>query len=130
MSNEKKKTTIRSKVKSHKKEFARKLRNNTTKSEKVLWKEIRNKKLGVKFRRQVVILEWIADFYCPSKKLVVELDGKYHHRLGQPEIDKYRDQKFIDSGFRVLRIDSSRVFTDMTTVIAQITSSLNGFIIE
>lgn len=124
------KRSFRKNVKPHKKEFARKLRNNPTNSEKIMWEELRGKKLGVKFRRQVVILGWIVDFYCPAKKLVVELDGRFHRRPGQPEIDAYRDRKMREDGYFILRIDSSRVFTDTITVIAQVQLALDGYISE
>lgn len=116
--------SFRNHAKSSTKNFARKLRNNTTRSEKILWENLRNKKLGVRFRRQVIILNYIVDFCCPSEKLVVELDGKYHYRPGQQEIDKYRDEQISDQGYRILRIDSSRVFTDLTAVIAEIYQNL------
>ena len=115
-------------TKDQKKKFASKLRKNATSSEKILWQELQKKKLGVKFRRQVVISRWVADFCCTKKKLVVELDGKYHLRPGQPAIDSFRDKKLNDMGYRTLRIDSSRVFTDLTTVMAEIDMALNGFI--
>lgn len=58
-------------------EFARFLRNNSTFPEILLWKEIKNKSLGVEFKRQVPILEYIVDFYC-QEKLVIEIDGHIH----------------------------------------------------
>ena len=60
-------------------EFARFLRNNSTFPEILLWKEIKNKSLGVEFKRQVPILEYIVDFYCQELKLVIEIDGHIHN---------------------------------------------------
>jgi very-short-patch-repair endonuclease len=60
-------------------EQARKFRRNLTKAESVLWKELRNRKLGgFKFKRQRVYGPFILDFFCPSCKLVIEIDGGIH----------------------------------------------------
>jgi very-short-patch-repair endonuclease len=120
--------SFREKATPSKREFARALRNNATRSERRLWKELQSLKLGIRFRRQVIIFNWIVDFYCPAKKLVVELDGKYHQQIGQPEIDAYRDKTMSDAGYRILRIESARVFTDIVTVVAEIQMALGGFI--
>ncbi|GET44749.1 endonuclease domain-containing protein [Capnocytophaga felis] len=60
------------------KEFARILRKNSTLSEVLLWKQIKNKALGVEFHRQVPILEYIVDFYCHELRLAIEVDGNIH----------------------------------------------------
>jgi ATP-dependent DNA helicase RecG len=114
----------------HLRNFAKNLRSNTTKSEQILWQEIRSKKLGIKFRRQVIIGKWVADFVCLEKKLIIELDGKYHIRPGQPEIDSFRDKKLEEMGYRILRIEARRVFSDLTTVVAEIETALSGFIFK
>lgn len=57
------------------KELARQLRKNMTLGEVILWQEIRNRKLGVQFHRQVPIKEYIVDFYCHELLLVIEIDG-------------------------------------------------------
>jgi very-short-patch-repair endonuclease len=57
------------------------LRENMTEAELVLWSVLKDKKLcGRKFRRQHSIGFYIADFYCPSENLIIELDGRYHYR--------------------------------------------------
>lgn len=60
------------------KELARQLRKNMTLGEVLLWQEIRNRKLGVQFHRQVPIKEYIVDFYCHELLLVIEIDGSTH----------------------------------------------------
>lgn len=60
------------------KETRRLLRRNATQAEQILWERLRNSQLGVKFRRQYGIGHYIADFCCPRKKLVVEVDGGIH----------------------------------------------------
>lgn len=120
--------SFRKKANPAKKEFARSLIVNNTRSEKRLWEELKEGKLGVKFRRQVIIFDWIVDFCCQSKMLVIELDGKCHSIIGKKAIDDYRDRAISGAGFRILRIDSARVFTDLTTVLAEIDMAISGFI--
>ena len=57
---------------------ARYLRKEKTKAEKILWEELRNRKLGIKFRRQHPLAQFILDFYAPSINLAIELDGRDH----------------------------------------------------
>ena len=97
-------------------QLARKLRKNQTASEKVLWGELRNRKLaGFKFLRQhPIIYEYykkpyffIADFYCAERVLVVELDGKIHDF--QKEKDYQRDLIIKGMGLEVLRIKNEEL---------------------
>lgn len=118
--------SFRSRAQPWKKIRARELRKNATRSEQVLWQEIRNEKLGFKFRRQVVMFGWIVDFYCPSQQLVIELDGRYHDLPGRKEEDDCKDRKLTETGFRVLRIASSRVFNDLPNVLSEIRTAANG----
>jgi very-short-patch-repair endonuclease len=60
------------------KQFARHLRNNSTLSEILLWKQIKNKAFGIEFHRQVPIDEFIVDFYCHELMLAIEIDGISH----------------------------------------------------
>ncbi|PVW16445.1 endonuclease domain-containing protein [Marixanthomonas spongiae] len=60
------------------KEYARYLRKNSTLSEVILWKLIKNRSFGVQFHRQVPLLEFIVDFYCHELKLAIEVDGDSH----------------------------------------------------
>ncbi|HMB65842.1 MAG TPA: endonuclease domain-containing protein [Patescibacteria group bacterium] len=70
------------------------LRNNSTVSENVLWSYLKNKKLGVKFRRQHGIGNYIVDFYCPELKLAVEIDGATHETEKEVERD-YKKEEFL-----------------------------------
>jgi len=93
-------------------EIVRNLRKNMTASEKLLWQELRNRKLdGKKFNRQHPIFYdsnnndhffYVADFYCHEYKLIVELDGPVHDL--QKERDDERDLTLQESGFKVLHI--------------------------
>jgi very-short-patch-repair endonuclease len=96
------------------------MRANATPTERLLWEELRAKKLGVKFRRQAIILGWIVDFYCPAQGLVVEVDGLDHQRPLKKAKDAERDKVMRARGLRILRIDSSRVLSQMPSVLEEI----------
>ncbi|MBT8185627.1 MAG: DUF559 domain-containing protein, partial [Eudoraea sp.] len=67
--------------------LAKKLRNNMTLGEIALWREIKGKKLGVRFSRQIPIDQFIVDFYCKDLKLAIEVDGSFHFENGQIKKD-------------------------------------------
>jgi very-short-patch-repair endonuclease len=94
------------------------LRNNATPQEKVLWYSLRNKKLGFKFFRQHSIGPYIADFYCPQKKLIIELDGMHHKN--QVEYDMERTRYLVLQGFKVLRFWNHEVNSNRIRVIETI----------
>lgn len=96
--------------------IARKLRREATPSEKILWHELRNRKLqGLKFLRQYPIVHswigkaqfYVADFYCHEHKLILELDGSIHFHL--KERDASRDACLLQMGFRTLRIPNKEL---------------------
>jgi cyclase len=70
--------------------FAKRLRNHETKAEKILWSRLSNKQLGVKFRRQHPIHSYVADFYCHSHKLIIEVDGPIHDSVEHKLYDEKR----------------------------------------
>lgn len=72
-------------------EYGQALRQETTQAEDKLWERIRNKKLNsLKFARQHPLYNYIADFYCHEKKLVIEVDGTVHTTLYNAEYDSGR----------------------------------------
>ncbi len=83
------------------KEKRRILRKNKTFEEDLVWNIIRNNKLGVKFRRQVSIGPYVADFYCREKRLVIELDGIQH--ADNTDYDHSQELYFTSVGIRTLR---------------------------
>lgn len=108
-------------------ELARQRRQNQTVAEIILWDSLRNKKLkGFKFRRQHPILRYIADFYCPSKKLVIELDGKYHEVIDQAIIDRERTAAISESGIKVMRFSNKEIFENVEKVLGSILDELNN----
>ena len=81
---------------------ARWMRREPTLTESVLWERLRGRKLGVVFRRQVVIGRYIVDFAAPAVRLVVEVDGGYHQR--RVRLDAKRDAALAKLGWKVVRI--------------------------
>ncbi len=100
--------------------FAEELRRNQTLSEKTLWDSLKGKQMGVKFRRQHPIKNYIADFYCHEKKLVIEIDGGYHYDAEQNEKDKYRSGDLNEFGITVIRFTNNNVTTNLDSVISKI----------
>ncbi len=86
---------------------AKELRREMTPAEKLLWQEVRAKKLGVRFRRQQVIEGFIVDFYCHKAALVVEVDGDIHDL--QKEEDERREKVLSALGLRVVRFRNDEV---------------------
>ncbi len=92
-------------------------RKNMTPTEMALWQQIRGKQLGVKFLRQYIIVDYIVDFFCPSKQLVIEVDGKYHYAEDNKEFDNIRDNYLTQQGYKVLRFVNEQVLCDTERTI-------------
>ncbi|PKP19592.1 MAG: restriction endonuclease [Bacteroidetes bacterium HGW-Bacteroidetes-21] len=109
-------------------DLARELRKNQTPEEKILWGELRGRRLGgFKFLRQKPIicdndLFFVADFYCAEMKLVVELDGKIHQT--QKEYDAERDRIMTNMGIRVMRLENEEL-NNISEVRIKILNELN-----
>jgi len=94
---------------------------NPTEAEKVLWKNLKTKQLdGCKFRREHIIDEYIVDFVCLAKKLVIEVDGGYHDSIEIQEADKYRTENLEELGFRVIRFTNEEVIGNIDGVLEKI----------
>ena len=96
------------------KEYAKELRKNSTLSEVLLWKNIKNKALGVQFHRQVPLLEYIVDFYCHELMLAIEIDGDSH--LYKYEYDVKRQGELEKEGIIFLRFTDSDIKQNMFSV--------------
>ncbi len=96
------------------KNTSRTLRKNMTVTERILWSRIRRKQLkGYQFYRQKTIGNYIVDFYCPSAKIIIELDGGQHYTSAGIRKDTLRDAYLSKLGFRVLRIQSREVLKNL-----------------
>ncbi len=100
------------------------LRYNQTPQEVLLWTRLRREQLGFKFRRQHSIGGYIADFYCPEKKLVIEIDGKEHSKKENKEYDKIRTDYFRGLDINVLRFTNTEININIDGVIQKIFSKL------
>jgi very-short-patch-repair endonuclease len=95
------------------------LRRNSTDAERKLWHHLRAKRLsGLKFKRQEPIGNYIVDFVCHERKVIIELDGGQHAELAVR--DMVRESWLQSRGFRTLRIWNSDVFTNMDGVLQMI----------
>ncbi|OOG50618.1 endonuclease domain-containing protein [Polaromonas sp. C04] len=101
---------------------ARTLRREMTDSERKLWIALRSEQLGVKFRRQHPLGNYIADFACLGPKLIVELDGSQHQ--DQQAYDAMRDAFFRAQGFEVLRFPTNTPFLNLDGVLQVIADRL------
>ena len=102
-------------------QYGRELRQESTEAEKLLWAELRNKKLnGLKFRRQHPIDKFIVDFYCHERKLVVELDGGVHDEKINKEYDEARTALLAGLNIFVLRFRNEQVIDNLKEVIKKI----------
>jgi very-short-patch-repair endonuclease len=102
---------------------ARALRRDMTDAERKLWSGLRGEQLGVKFRRQHPLGNYIADFACLELKLIVELDGSQH--ADNQVYDLARDAFFKAQGFTVMRFPSSAPFQNFDGVMSTILHQLN-----
>jgi len=100
-------------------------RNSLTIAEAVLWKQLKDSQLaGRKFRRQESIGPYIADFYCPESRLIVELDGPGHQSVGGAEYDARRTEYLKERGLRVIRFENKAVLDDLEWVLEVIKKNL------
>ncbi len=100
----------------------RSLRKNMTDTEKVLWHSINREQIeGVKFRRQHPFLDYVLDFVCLEKQLVVEVDGAQHMKS---IADSRRDERLMEAGFRILRFWDNEVLTNRKGVLETIRDAL------
>ncbi len=102
---------------------AKEMRKNPTKAESVLWNELRTKKVGFKFRQQHPIDNYIVDFVCLSKRLIIEVDGEIH----QYQLEKDGERELLlkeKKGFKILRFTNDEVINSLETVLLKIEETL------
>ena len=105
-------------------DYARKNRNNPTEAESLLWDYLKADGVGVTFKRQHIIGDYIADFVCISSKLIVELDGGYH-QLPQQQINDSQRTEWLESrGYKVLRFTNEELFNGINNVLDKINENL------
>jgi len=103
------------------KEKRKELRNNSTYAEIILWTYLKKSGLeGRKFRRQHSIGNYIADFYCPQERLIIELDGESHFTEEGLEKDKIRTEYFLSLNIKVVRFENQEVLYNTESVLKKI----------
>lgn len=102
-------------------QYGRELRQESTEAEKILWAELRNRKLnGLKFRRQHPLDKVIVDFYCNERKIVVELDGSVHDEKINKDYDEARTAMLAGLNIIVLRFQNDEVVNTIEDVLNKI----------
>jgi very-short-patch-repair endonuclease/type II restriction/modification system DNA methylase subunit YeeA len=110
------------------KELARELRNKSTKSEIILWKQLKGKFEGkYDFHRQKPLDNFIADFFCHECKLVIEIDGATHNWEETQQNDLKKEFRLNELGLNVLRFPDSDIFKNLDSTLATIQQYIEGF---
>lgn len=99
------------------KAFAKENRKYMTEAESVLWGCLKGNALGHKFLRQHIIGDYIVDFLCRDKSLVIEVDGGYHSERTQQEDDAVRQEWLEEMGYTVIRFSNEAILIDIKTAI-------------
>ncbi|MDP8912061.1 MAG: DUF559 domain-containing protein [Pseudomonadota bacterium] len=102
---------------------ARKLRKEMSLPEVLLWRELRRRPAGLRFRKQHPAGPYIADFFCHEARLIVEVDGEAHERGDRPSRDAVRDSWFAERRFRTMRIPAREVLADLEAVVTGIVAA-------
>jgi very-short-patch-repair endonuclease len=100
------------------------LRQAQTPQEEILWSKLRNNKLGFKIKRQYSVGPYVLDFYCPLKKLAIEIDGEQH--VEEKEYDIERSEYLSVFNIKVIRFWNKEVNVNIDGVIEKIISELNN----
>ncbi len=98
--------------------IAKVLRKRSTNEERFLWRHLKSKQLeGLKFRRQQPIGNFIVDFACFEKRIIIELDGGQHTNITEEKKDNFRDKWLKEQGFKVLRFWNNDVFKNINGIL-------------
>jgi len=108
------------------KESRKQLRGRATKAETIFWLKIKNKQTGYKFRRQHGISKYIVDFYCPEKKIVVEIDGGIHFCSQNIKSDRAREDYFKKLGLKIKRYTNLDILRNIENVLADLSYFLKN----
>jgi len=106
------------------KHYAQELRTETvSNSEKYLWKALKQKQLGVAFKRQRPISRFIVDFFSQEIGLIIEIDGNSH--FAKPEYDRFRQDKLESLGYTLLRFSEGEVWNNIDEVLTRIQHAIH-----
>ncbi|MGC3978318.1 MAG: homocysteine S-methyltransferase family protein [Paludibacteraceae bacterium] len=107
-------------------EIAKEMRHEPTNAEAELWNVLRNRNIGYKIRRQHIINEYIADFYCVEKKTIIEVDGGIHLTEEQKQRDKRRTEILVSEGYNIARYTNQEVLNDPFIIAKDIKNFLDS----
>ena len=106
------------------KEIALKRKNKTSKEESALWEVLENKKTGFKFRRYYIIDAFLIDFICLEKKLIIEVNGKYHTTEAQQEAMNLRTEILTAFGYKVVRLNENQIINTLEDTLERTTARI------
>jgi dTDP-4-amino-4,6-dideoxygalactose transaminase len=101
-------------------------RHNSTQAEEVLWQLLKSHNLDEHFRRQHIIMDYIADFVCLRRMLIIEADGEYHFTPEQQLEDTIRENRLREQGFEILRFKNNEILCNPDGVVSKIKETLNS----
>ena len=104
--------------------YAKKLRQNMTPGEIALWREVKGKKLGVRFSRQIPIDQYIVDFYCKNLQLAIEVDGSIHFKNEQQNKDIFRQNRLESLGVVLIRFSDLDVKNNLSLVLEELKNKI------
>ena len=104
--------------------YAKILRQNMTLGEIALWREIKGKKLGVRFSRQIPIDQYIVDFYCKNLQLAIEVDGSIHFKDEQQNKDIFRQNRLKSLGVVLVRFNDLDVKNNLSLVLKELKNTI------
>ena len=104
--------------------YAKMLRQNMTLGEIALWREIKGKKLGVRFSRQIPIDQYIVDFYCKNLQLAIEVDGSIHFKNEQQNKDIFRQNRLESLGVVLVRFNDLDVKNNLSLVLEELKNTI------
>lgn len=105
-------------------DLRKRLRKESTPQEIILWSRLRRKNFKYRFRRQHSIGNYVVDFYCPEKKLIVEIDGCQHKEKEQSRHDKDREIFLKGLNMKILRFWNDEINNNLEGVILKIEENL------
>ena len=106
--------------------FRRGLRSNSTRTEVILWQYLKGHQLGVKFRRQYGIGQYILDFYCPSLRLAIEVDGDVHAFEKNIANDRAKESLLYKRNVSLIRVTNVEILENIEGVIEHILQKINA----
>lgn len=106
--------------------YRKRLRNHCTSAEATLWKYLKGKQLGKKFRRQHSVGNFIVDFYCATERVAIELDGAAHFTEKGMKYDAKRTEYLNGLNIKVIRFENVRVWEDLEGVLEEIRTTLSA----